>query len=75
MALTISPGRWGKTTPKILFRTVSEYCSACVSHVGLSTKQATEPYLDNLLNRTRTTSEPYSDKENPFRRSLRRLLS
>ena len=27
-----------------LFRTVSEYCSACVSCVGLSTKQATEPY-------------------------------
>ena len=43
--------------------TVSEYSSACVSSVGLSAKHATEPYLDNLLNRTRNPSEPYSDKE------------
>ena len=44
-------------------RTVSEYCSACVSRVGLSTKQATEPYSDNLVKRTQNPSEPYSDKE------------
>ena len=49
------------------FRTVSEYCSACVSHVGLSTKQATEPFSDKLLNRIRNPSEPYSDKEIPVR--------
>ena len=54
-------------------RTVSEYCSARVSRVGLSTKQATEPYSDNLLNRTRNLSEPYSDKEIPLRRALRRF--
>ena len=52
-------------------RKVSEYCSACVSHVGLSTKQATEPYSDNLLNRTRNPSEPYSDKDIPTRGALR----
>ena len=52
---------------QIRFRNlVSEYCSARVSHVVLSTKQATEPYSDNLLNRTRNPSEPYSDKEIPF---------
>ena len=33
--------------------TVSEHCSARVSRAGLSTKQATEPYSDDLLNRTR----------------------
>ena len=55
-------------------RMVSQCCSACVSRVGLSTKQATELYSDNLLNRTRNTSEPYSDKEIPLRRALRRLL-
>ena len=54
-------------------RTVSEYCSARVSRVGLSSKQAPEPYSDNLLNRTWNPSEPYSDKEIPFRRALRRL--
>ena len=47
-----------------LCSTVSEYCSARVYRVGLSTKQATELYSDNLLNRTRKPSEPYSDKEN-----------
>ena len=58
-----------------LSRTVSEYSSAHVSCVGLkTTKQAREPYSDNLLNRTRNPSEPYSDKESPFRRALRRLL-
>ena len=51
-------------------RTVSEYCLARVSRVGLSTKQATEPYSDNLLNRTWNPSEPYSDKEIAFRRAL-----
>ena len=51
-------------------RTVSEYCSACVSCVGLSIQQATEPYSDNLLDRTRNPSKPYSDKEIPFRRAL-----
>ena len=51
-------------------RTVSEYCSARVSCVGLSTKQATEPYSDNLLNRTRKPSEPYSDKEIPLQKSF-----
>ena len=51
-------------------RKVSEYCSACVSRVGLSTKQATEPYSDNLVNRTRNPSEPYSDKEIPLRKAL-----
>ena len=55
-------------------RTVSEYCSDRVSHVGLSTKQATEPYSDNLLNRTRNPSEPCSDKDIPLRRALRRML-
>ena len=55
------------------FKTVSEYCSARVSRVGLSTKQATEPYSDNLLNRTRNPSEPYSDKEIPLKRALRRF--
>ena len=58
-----------------IIRPVSEYCSARVSRVGLSTEQATEPYSDNLLSRTRNPSEPYSDKEIPFRRALRRLLS
>ena len=42
-------------------RTVSEYCSARVSHVGLPTKQATEPYSDNLLNRTRTKKLPLEE--------------
>ena len=42
---------------------VSEYCSACVSCVGLSTKQATQPYSDNLLNRTWNSSELCSDKD------------
>ena len=46
----------------------------CVSHVGLSTEQATEPYSDNLFNRTRNPSEPYSDKGIPLRRALRQLL-
>ena len=55
-------------------RTVSEYCSVRVSHVGLSTKQATEPYSDNLLNRTRNPCELYLDKEVPLRRALGRLL-
>ena len=45
---------------------MSEYCSACVSRVGLSTKQATKPYSDNLPNRTWNPSEPYSDKEIPL---------
>ena len=54
-------------------RTVSEYCSVCISRVGLSTKQAAEPYSDNLLNRTWNPSEPYSDKEIPLRRALRRF--
>ena len=54
---------------------VSEYCSARVSHVGLSTRQATEPYSDNLLNRTQNPSELHSDKEIPLRRALRWLLS
>ena len=58
---------------QVRIRTVSEYCSARVSHVGLSTKQATEPYSDNLLNRTRNPSEPSSDKEIPPRRALRRF--
>ena len=44
-------------------------CFLCWS----STKQATEPYSDNLLNRTRNPSEPYSDKEIPFRRASRRF--
>ena len=48
-------------------RMVSEYCSVRVSRVGLPTKQATEPYLDN-------PSEPYSDNGIPLRRALRRLL-
>ena len=56
-----------------LTRTVSEYCSARVSCVGLSTKQAAEPYSDNLLNRTQNPSEPYSDEEIPLSRALRRL--
>ena len=56
-------------------RTVSEYCSARVSRVGLSTKQATEPYSDNLLNCTRNPSELCSDKATPLRRALRWLLS
>ena len=50
---------------------MSEYCSACVSRVGLSTKQATEPYSDNLVNCTWNPSEPYSDKDIPVRRALR----
>ena len=54
-----------KSYPK--HRAVSEYCPACVSHVGLSTKLATGPYSDNLLNRTRNPSEPYLDKEIPLR--------
>ena len=54
-----------------VLRTVSEYCSACVSHVGLSAKQATEPYSDNLLNRTRNPSESYSDKEIVVKTTLR----
>ena len=54
----------------VLFsQTVSEYCSACVSRVGLSSKQGTEPYSDKLLNHTRNPSEPYSDKEIPLRRT------
>ena len=56
-----------------LGKMVSEYCSARVSRVGLSAKQTTEPYSDNLLNRTRSPSEPYSDKEIPLRRALRRF--
>ena len=56
-------------------RTVSEYCSACVSHVGLSTNKQS--------NRTRTTfstvlgthPNPYSDKEINLRRALRPLPS
>ena len=42
--------------------------------VGLSTKPATQPYSDSLLNRTRSPSKPYLDKEIPLRRALRRLL-
>ena len=42
---------------EILHRTVSEYSSA---------RGATEPYPDDLLNRTRNPSEPYSDKEFPL---------
>ena len=59
----------GKLGAPNLFMTVSEHCSACVSRVGLSTKQATEPYSDNLLNGTQNPSEPYSDKEVPLRRA------
>ena len=51
-------------------RTVSEYCSARVSRVVLSTKQATEPYSDNLFNRTRTPSETHSDDEIPLKKSF-----
>ena len=58
-----------------LVSAVSEYCSACVSHAGPSTKQATELYSDNLPSRTRNLSEPYSGKEIPCKRALRRLLS
>ena len=56
-------------------RTVSKYCSARVSHVGLSTKQATELYSDNLLNRTRNPSEPavLGQRNSPPRRALRRF--
>ena len=46
---------------------------ARVSRFGLSTKQATEPHSDNLLNRTRNLSEPYFDKEILLRRTLRRF--
>ena len=60
-------------TSLVLDRTVSGYCSACVSHDGLSTKKTTEPYSDNLLNRTRNASEEYLDNEIPLRRALRRL--
>ena len=35
--------------------------------------QATEPHSDNLLNRIRNPSEPYSDKVIPRGRALRRL--
>ena len=59
--------------PMLPYRTVSEYCSTRASRVGLSTEQATEPYSDNLLNHTRNLSEPYSDKEIPLRRPLRRF--
>ena len=44
-------------------RVVSKCCSACLSHIGLSTEYATEPCSDDLLNGTRNPSEPYSDKE------------
>ena len=46
-------------------RTLSGYCSACVSRVGLSTKQATEPYSDKVVNCTRNPA---------VRRALRQLL-
>ena len=44
--------------------------SARVSRVGLSTKQATEPYSDNLLNRTRNPSEPHWHDEIPLKKSF-----
>ena len=56
-----------------MYRMVSEYCSVRVSRVGRSTKSPTEPYSDNLLNRTQNPSEAYSDKEIPLRRALRRF--
>ena len=43
------------------------------SMLVFSTKKATEPYSDNLLNRARNPSKPYSDKETPLRRASRRL--
>ena len=57
-----------KTVKFTSTRTVSVHCSARVSRVGLrlSTKQVTEPYSDNLLNRTWNPSEPHSDKEVPL---------
>ena len=60
--------------PSFSLRTMSEYCSARASRVGLSTKQATEPYSDNFLNCTRNPWEPYLDKEIPIRRAPRWLL-
>ena len=53
---------------------MSEYCSVRVSRVGLSTGQTTQPYLDKLLSRTWNPSEPYSDKDIPLTRAVRRLL-
>ena len=70
-SIAILEGPHFASTKLGIFRTVSEYCSACVSRVGLSTKQATEPYSDNLLNRTWNPSKPYSDKEDRLRRALR----
>ena len=60
-------------TPRIFcpfwtqIRMVSEYCSACVSCVGLSTKQAAEPYSDNLLNRTRNPLNRTRTKKLPLK--------
>ena len=51
-------------------RIMSEYFSACVFRVGLATKQAAEPYSDNLLNRTWNVL----GKRHSLRRALRRLL-
>ena len=56
-------GRRNKDGVRVLF----SLCFPCWSF----NKQATEPYSDNLLNRTRSPSEPYLDKEISFRRALR----
>ena len=57
-----------KLSKQWLSRAVSEYCSACVSRVGLSTKQATEPHTTSS---TILGTPPYSDEEIPVRRALR----
>ena len=56
------------------FRALSEYCSACVSRVGLKDvfQLSKQQYLTRTTFSTvlRTPPNPYSDKEIPLRRAL-----
>ena len=58
-----------------VFRTVSEYCSAEYVFPVLVFQQSKQQNRTRTtpLNRTRNPSEPYSDKETPLRRALRRF--
>ena len=44
----------------------SKYCSVRISRVGLSTKQATEPYSGNILNHTETPPNCTQTKNFPL---------
>ena len=64
-------GFYGMFSPPLLGRCPRTVRPFPVLVFQLSKQQ--EPYPDNLVNRTRNPFEPYSDKEIPLRRALRRF--